>query len=471
MKPKTIIFIEPSGKKTNVFDNFMKLPLTGSLYLGTILSNQGYEVKILNENLLSKEVDPFELIADVFCITSLTVSSVRAKLLASELKKLYPESKVFVGGIHASLKPDEFTDVADHVVIGEAEEIIIDLVDGKFTEKIVQGTRTKNLEDLPLINYGLLEGRENLNVLPLMTSRGCPYDCTFCTVTKIFGKQFRMQSPARVIAEIENALSFFKSRSFFFYDDNFTANKERVHEFCDRIIAKNIQISWAAQVRTNLAQDPELIDKMAKVGLRWVCIGFESINDETLVAFHKQQTQADIVQAIQTFHRCGVNIHGMFIFGEDHDTLKDVTKTVDFAIENKIDTMQLMLLTPFPGTACYEAIEKEKRFFHKNWEYFNGMFIVFYPKKMNSVKLMNEVHEGYVRFYSMKRVFLDMLFIFFNVFIDALIWNFKRANQYNLDILLMRGGAKLIVDKYSEVSVSYVHFLEDLEKKKLTSPV
>lgn len=471
MKPKTIIFIEPSGKKTNVFDNFMKLPLTGSLYLGTILSNQGYDVKILNENLLSKEVDPFELSADVFCITSLTVSAIRAKLLASQLKKLYPDSKVIVGGIHASLMPEEFTDIADHVVIGEAEEIILDLVEGKFTEKIVQGSRTKNLDQLPLINYSLIEGREAMNTLPLMTSRGCPYDCTFCTVTKIFGKQFRMQSPLRVIAEIENALSSFKCKSFFFYDDNFTANKERVHELCDLIIAKKIQISWAAQVRTNLAQDPELIDKMAKAGMRWVFIGFESINDVILTAFHKQQTQADIVKAIETFHRYGVNVHGMFIFGEDHDTIKDVSKTVDFAIENKIDTIQLMLLTPFPGTACYEAIEKDNRFFHKNWDYYNGMFIVFQPKKMNPVRLMNEIHEGYIRFYSLKRTFLDMLLILFNVFIDGLVWNFKRANRYNLDILFMRGGAKLIVDKYSEISVAYVRFLEDLEKKQVTSSV
>ena len=466
--PKKIIFIEPTGKKTNVFDHFMKLPLTGTLYLATLLHHHGYEVKIYNENLLSREIDPFELNADIFCITSLTVSAVRAKLLAIQLKTIYPESKILMGGIHASLLPQDFQDVADHLVIGEAEDIIVDLVEGKFSEKIVKGVRTQPLDDLPLINFGLLEGREAMNILPLMTSRGCPYDCTFCAVTKIFGKQFRMQSPKRILAEIENTLSFFKSRSFFFYDDNFVANKERINDFCDLILEKKMEISWAAQVRTNLASDPALIDKMARAGLHWVCIGFESINNETLTAFHKQQTQTDIVKAIKTFHQFGVNIHGMFIIGEDHDTLQDVSKTVDFAMTNRIDTLQLMLLTPFPSTPCYEAIEKEGRFFHKNWDFYNGMFIVFQPKKMNALRLMHEIQKAYVRFYSLKRTFLDLLMIFFNVFIDALVWNFKRADSYNLDIIFMRGGAKLVVDKYSEILGPYIQFLEYLEKKKLT---
>jgi hypothetical protein len=93
MKKKSVVFIEPSGKKTNIFDNYMQLPLMGSLYLGTILENEGYDIRILNENMLSREIDPFEVQADVFCITALTVSANRAKLLASQLKKIYPGVK------------------------------------------------------------------------------------------------------------------------------------------------------------------------------------------------------------------------------------------------------------------------------------------------------------------------------------------------------------------------------------------
>ena len=169
MEKKTIVFIETAAKIANVFENQMKIPLMGTFYLGTILHNAGYSVRILNENILGKEVDPFSISADVFCITALTITCNPAKLLASNLRRIYPNSKIIIGGIHASLLPEEFTDVADHVVLGEAEDIIIDLVEGKFTEKIVHGNKVADLNALPPVNYKLLEHYENLNVIPIMT--------------------------------------------------------------------------------------------------------------------------------------------------------------------------------------------------------------------------------------------------------------------------------------------------------------
>jgi len=367
MVKKTILFIEPTGNRTNVFDNYMRLPLMGSLYLGTILHNQGYDVRILNENILAKEIDPYEIKADVFCITALTVSANRAKLLASQLKKIYPKSMFIIGGIHASLLPEDFTRVAAHIVVGEAEEFIVDVIEGKFQESIIQGSRTADLEQLPAINYSLLEGVESLDTLPLMTSRGCPFDCNFCTVTKIFGRKFRMQSPERIVKEIENALTFFKSGAFFFYDDNLTANRQRISDLCDLLLEKKLDIHWGAQVRSDLGRDPELIDKMVKAGLRWVYVGFESIDDETLKILHKSQSRSDIEKAIATLHQFGVNIHGMFIFGGDNDTMESLSETVTFAIENEIETVQFMILTPFPGTQCYDNIIEENRLFHKDW--------------------------------------------------------------------------------------------------------
>ncbi len=467
MSRKSVLFIEPAGNKTNVFDNFMRLPLMGSLYLGTILDKAGYNVRILNENILAKEIDPFEIQADVFCITALTVSANRAKFLAGQLKNIYPDSLVIIGGIHASLLPDEFTDVADHVVKGEAEDIIIDLIEGNITDKIVQGNQPENLEEQPLVNYGLLENAQNMSIVPIMTSRGCPFDCNFCTVTKIFGRKFRMQSPERIIAEIENAQKYFKSKDFFFYDDNFTANKKRVHELCDLMIEKKLNITWVAQVRSDLAKDPELVEKMVKAGLRWVFIGFESIDDTVLEAYHKSQTRSDIEHSIVTLHELGVSIHGMFIFGEDHDTVDTFKNTVDFAIKNKIDTVQFMILTPFPGTECYERIESEGRLYHKNWDYFNAMFIVFQPKNMSPVTLLNETHNAYKLFYSVRRTFLDMLFMGFNIVLDALTWNFKRADAGNVDALFLRGGAKRIVTRHSALYDSYLKYLKDVEEKRV----
>jgi len=434
----------------------MRLPLLGSLYLATILKNNGYNVRIFNENLMQKKLDPIELKADIFCITALTPTANRAKYLAEQLKTLYPNSKVIAGGIHATLLVDEFKDVVDHVVVSEADEIILDVIEGKYTEKVIYGSKVKDVNTLPMINYSLLEGYERMDILPLMTSRGCPFDCNFCTVTKIFGKNFRMQTPERIVAEIENALSYVKCRDFFFYDDNFTADKKRVNEFCDLLLEKKIEINWFAQVRSDLAKDPPLIEKMVKAGLRWVYIGFESISDATLKAYHKSQTKADIEKAIEVLHFYGVNIHGMFMFGADTDVIKSLYDTVDFAIDNAIDTVQFMILTPFPGTQVYTAMESEKRLIHKNWDYYNAMFAVFQPKNMSPSELTIETYKAYSRFYSITRTLTDTLRVFYNIFLDAMVWNFQRTKTYSISNLLLRAGAQIIIRKYSSLYSSYM---------------
>lgn len=467
MNKKSIIFIEPTGNRTNVFDKAMGLPLMGSLYLGTILHNNGYNVKILNENLLSKDVDPYEINADIYCITALTLSASRAKLLAAQLKRIHKRSMVIIGGIHASLIPEEFTDVADYVVVGEAEEIILDVIEGKYKEKIIYGTKTIDLDKLPLINYKLLECVEKMDPIPIMTSRGCPFDCNFCTVTKIFGRKFRMQSPTKIISEIENVKNYSKCNYFFFYDDNFTANRKRISELCDLLIEKKYQINFGAQVRSDLAKDPELLEKMVKAGLRRVYVGFESIDDNVLKALNKSQSRSDIELSISTFRRFGVRIHGMFIFGEDHDIVQSIYDTTKFATENGIDTVQFMILTPFPGTECFERFEKEDRLFHKDWDYYNGMFAVFQPQNISPVKLTYETYKAYKKFYSLKKVFLDSLYLIFNIFIDALVWNLERINYYNPDSILIRGIANIIVSKYSKIYSSYIKYLGNLEKEKL----
>jgi radical SAM superfamily enzyme YgiQ (UPF0313 family) len=136
-----------------------------------------------------------------------------------------------------------------------------------------------------------------------------------------------------------------------------------------------LDVSWTAQVRSDISRDPDLLQLMYKSGCRLFYIGFESINDESLKAFHKTQTRNDIENAIIEIHAAGISIHGMFIFGEDHDTVESLRETVNFAIQQNIGTVQFMVLTPFPGTQLYEMLSTENRIFHKNWDYFNiGVF-------------------------------------------------------------------------------------------------
>jgi radical SAM superfamily enzyme YgiQ (UPF0313 family) len=460
---KRVVFIEPAGAASNVFDKYMKLPLTGTLYLGTILHNAGYDVRIYNESVLPEHIDPFTIYADIYCISSLTTSANRAKALANQIRRIYPSSRIIIGGIHASLLPSDFEDVADCIVMGEAEKNIVDIVEGKYQEKIVQGETVDDINDLPLINYNLIQGMESMNLIPIMTSRGCPFDCNFCTVTKIFGRRFRMQSPQRIIQEIKHALSILKTNSIFFYDDNFTANQGRIDELCDLIISQDIDITWSAQLRQDIARNPDLLRKMEKAGCRGVFIGFESINDETLKAMNKSQTRSDIEKAIHVIHECGINIHGMFIFGNDTDTVESLRQTVDFAIKEHIDTVQFMILTPFPGTPVYDQLVKEKRLFHERWEYYNGMFIVYQPKTMTATQLQREMMAAYRKFYSLRRLSLEGLNLAFNVVIDALVWDFRRVFRFSFETLFAKGGFKFLVSRFAHTYDGYYTFLDDID--------
>jgi len=457
MKPSSIIFIEPKSSKTNVFDNYMRLPLMGSLYLGTILHNRGHTVRILNENILRREIDIAGLDADVFCLTALSVSARRARSLAEKIRIHLPEAKILIGGIHASLLPEEFIDVADHVVVGEAEEIIVDLVEGRIHEKIVRGVPVENLDTLPIVNYRLLEGFETLGTIPMMTSRGCPYDCIFCSVTKIFGRRFRMQSPGRIIAEIESACSqIHQDIGFFFYDDNFTAVHGRIDELCREIIRRKLNIRWTTQVCVNLTADPGLIRTMVQAGLRWVYVGFESINDKTLKDLHKSQTALDIENAIGIFRECGVSVHGMFMLGEDNDTVEGIAQMLEFTIRTKIDSVQFMILTPLPGTGLFDRLDREGRLLHKDWDYYNGMFAVFRPKHMTPEELMRRMYGAYVGFYSIPRTVRDSFRLASGMAGDIFIKKPRRKHRYRIDTLVKRLAARFIVRRYHKSNTDYV---------------
>lgn len=460
---KSVIFIEPSGSKTNVFDSSMRLPLLGNLYLGTILHNNGYKVRVYNEYLLNKRLEPLEINADYVCLSSLTLNANRVKELARGIKIMHPETKIIIGGIHASLLPDEFAELADHVVVGEAEHIIVDIIKGKYSQKIIKGGSVENLDDLPIINFNLLVNSEKMDIIPIMTSRGCPFDCNFCTVTKIFGKKFRKQSPDRIIMEIKNAINYFSTKILFFYDDNFTADRNRINILMDKIIAQKIDIIWTAQVRADISREPELLRKMYKAGCNRFYIGFESINDSVLKSFKKSQTRSDIENAIKIIQDQGINIHGMFMLGEDNDNLKNIEETANFAIDFELDTVQFMILTPFPGTRIYEDIDRENRIMHSNWDYYNGMFVVYYPKNMSPHELQQASIEVYEKYYSVGRNALEILYFSFNTMYDALIMNLDNAQRYDLSNIFMRLGAKSIINRFLDINSSYLEYLSDLK--------
>lgn len=390
-----IAFIEPSATQANVYSG-LRMPLLGPVYLGTILRNRGHEVEIYHEDICRP--DYARLNADLVGISVLTSTARRGYAIARK----FPREKVIIGGVHASLMPQEALRYARQVVVGEGEGVIADIVEGRNSEPIVNGQAVRELDGLPFPDFSLIRGYQDRSfIMPISTSRGCPFDCTFCSVTKLFGRTYRFRSAQSVLEELRSR----DARHFFFCDDNFTANRQRTGTLL-RLMAKHRIKNWACQVRCDVARDEELLTLMHKAGCAVVCVGFESVNRKTLHAYQKKQSLEDIIHAIRCFHKKKIKIHGMFVLGSDEDSERTVWDTLKFAIKQKIDTIQMMILTPLPGTKVYGDLKKEQRIFSHDWSLYDGQHVVFRPRLLSAKQLQLSVARAYAHFYSLSRVFL-----------------------------------------------------------------
>lgn len=392
-----IALIEPASSEANVYSK-VRMPLLGPVYLGTILRDRGHQVEIYHEDI--RRPDYARLDADLIGISILTSTARRGYAIASQ----FPREKVIIGGVHASLMPQEALRVSRQVVVGEAEEIIADVVEGRRREEIVQGSPVKDLDALPYPDFSLIKGyRSSPMIMPVSTSRGCPFDCTFCSVTRIFGRSYRFRSAANVMKELLTR----DAQSIFFCDDNFTAHPRRTRSLLEMMLQHRIR-AWSCQVRCDVAKDDSLLSLMAKSGCALACIGFESVNPRTLQAYKKSQSLEDITRAIRSIHRRKIKIHGMFVVGGDNDNESTVWETLKFAVKQKIDTMQLSILTPFPGTKVHEELSSQQRIFSSDWNLYDGQHVVFTPKLLSARRLQMSVVRAYLKFYSFPK-FLTLL--------------------------------------------------------------
>jgi radical SAM superfamily enzyme YgiQ (UPF0313 family) len=263
---------------------------------------------------------------------------------------------------------------------------------------------------------------------PIMTSWGCPFDCTFCSVTAMFGKKYRFRSPESVVAELKEK----RPQRVFFYDDNLAANRKRLKTLLQMIIDEGLQFSWSAQARTDVARDPELLDLMSRSGCWMVYLGLESVNQDTLDGYEKSQSVEDITFALDALHAHGIKAHGMFVLGADSDGPDVVRSTVAFALKHKIDTVMLNILTPAPGTQLYDDMEAAGRIFDKRWDYYDALHVVFQPAKMTPYELQKETIRGYARFYGLRR-WLGYLFTFRFAKLMFQTWGFSIVRSWRRD--------------------------------------
>src|SRR3989337_296108 len=420
-----IVFIEPRPPDLHVFAR-SPIPRLGTVLMGTILKKHGYNVKSYIEVISElSELDVRDILsADCVGISCITSTAPRSYEIASNLKKL--GIPVFMGGPHVTYMTEEAMEHCDFVFRGEADETIVDFIKAlekgegvenipgvsyKKDGKIVSNRSVsfpKDLDILPAADFSIIKGLEEnpykkLAITPIMTSRGCPYDCSFCSVTQMFGHQYRMRSTEKVLEEVENAMRG-GAKWLFFYDDNFTANRKRTKELLHTMIERKLKPNWTAQVRVDVAKDHELMDLITKSGCHTVYIGFESINPETLKIYNKKQSVEDIEKCIRLLHKNGIRIHGMFVFGSDEDTTSTIQETVRFAKKNDLDSVRFLILTPLPGTRLHRELEKEGRIVSRDWSLYDAHHVVFEPRKMSYYELQSATMMAPKDFYSILQI-------------------------------------------------------------------
>lgn len=416
-----VVLVEPVSPGFHVFSRY-KLPRLGLPILGALMRRElGVTPRVYFEEVARLDWQEIEK-ADLVGISTITPTAPEAFALVKRIKK-ERDIPVVIGGPHVTFLPDEALEAgADYVVRGEGEWTFIELArhlnDGSPALSEIAGLsyrgeggehlhnpdrpRISDLTELPWPDLTLIEGFEKSKIIPLLTSRGCPFNCKFCSVTGMFGRRYRFRETGDILAELEVLYARNPRGLFFFYDDNFTAAPEHTKELLRGMKERGITPRWTAQARVDVVKDTELMQLMRETGCVFLYLGLESINPATLDAYRKAQTVEDIVEAVKVIHKYRIKVHGMFVLGSDEDDRATIRQTVRFAKKTGIDTVQFLILTPIPGTETYQELCRQDRIFVKDWAKFSGHHVVYYPAKMSPYQLQKEASlRAMLKFYSL----------------------------------------------------------------------
>jgi anaerobic magnesium-protoporphyrin IX monomethyl ester cyclase len=354
-----VLFINP-----NTHSGSARPPL-GLLSVATVCKQAGHEVKILDANLLNlslSEVCQEAYSYPVIALTAMTPVYHEAKAIAEALFF----KRTILGGVHASIFPEECIKSFDCVVAGEGEHAILTILDGIQEGKPCKGiydTRLSpvNLNELPLPDYSLIEIDQYKPRYPhgkytpwttASTSRGCIYHCRFCSKA-VFGKKFRALSPTKTLELISRLQADYGIRDITFYDDLFTCDLGRVMEICHRMINRKMGISWTCESRVNMAT-PEALCLMEMAGCRLIYYGLESGNQTILRRLNKGTNLDQIRLAVKLTQEAGIQAAGYFMLGAPGETPDTIQQTLDFAKSLNLDHAQFSVCSPLPGSRLYQ---------------------------------------------------------------------------------------------------------------------
>jgi len=369
-----------------------------ALHVLAALTPDDVLVDIVDEQF--SDVD-FSASYDIVGISVMTATAMRGYRLAKAFRD--KGSTIVFGGIHASVMPEEAIRYGDAVVIGEAENSWPALIEDfkKNSLKKFYKSEAPDLAKAPLPKRNMKIDKKVLGYRwpGFYTTKGCPYNCEFCSVSNVYGRKIRHLPIAAVIKDIENA----KSKIFLSLDDNIAANPAYAKNLFKAM--SHLNIKWGGQCTVKIADNKELLKLCFESGCRGLFIGLESVSLASMGRMHKTfKTIQENEDAIKKIQDTGIMFHPSFVFGLDDDTKAVFDDTLSFLYKNKIMNATFNILTPYPGTKLYDRLKMEGRLLSEDWSLFNHSSVVFRPKNMTG----RELSEGYFHlkkeFYSLSNI-------------------------------------------------------------------
>jgi len=394
--------------------------IQGIIYVAAAAKRAGHQVQVDFGGIDDIDAKIRQFNPDVVGLSCVTATYPMTRDIIRKIKQLFPEIKTIIGGHHATFMYKEVIDESgvDYVCRGEGEEVFPALLDSLAKGDpypAIEGIVFK--KDGLFHNYRVIALMSDLDILPaitpdllapglkfspkLVSSRGCPFKCSFCSISAFYNGKYRQRKVEDVIADIERYVGW-GYENFWFHDDTLTADVKWVREFCNQVIDRGFKITWNCMSRVDtICRDPGLVALMAKAGCNLMSIGIESGIPEIIERMHKKIDHEQIKTAIKILNQTKISHYWFMILGsgDEFDTPEYINKNIKFFCSFKFGMVLVSVLTPFPGTEIYEKLRSENRILHYDWEKYDITHCVYQPLGMSPKQLEGFLPKAYFRIY------------------------------------------------------------------------
>lgn len=474
LMPFDVVLVAPPAKviREEYFDA-PSFPEIGIAYVGGYIERHGIaSVLLIDARLERLDHDAtvqrvLECKPRIVGLTAFTHLITSAALLAERIKAADPGIVVVIGGYHASSLPEptlrEFP-IFDYLVAGEGEMAFAKLVEavmagerdpqipgvfyrrGDVVHGLGRGEIPPHLDELGEPAWHLYDPeifKRHVSLLPIMSLRGCPFSCNFCS--RPYGQSVRRRTPSKVVDEIERNVTVYGVRSMRFHDETFSVHKKHVVDMANDILARKLDIQWTATVHANTI-NLELATLMKQAGCTLAGYGVESGDDQILASMNKGVNKKRLLEAAEIFRAAGLPFSALFIFGHPNETLKTIWASVRFAVKLKPDTLSFGIMVPYPGTDVWRMATKGEGGYVKlspNWDDYNkflGNAVELKTVSRSTLEFMQVFGYLYVlimsgNFKELRRILVEERTRAFSVFGNMVMKLFRRETAVGAERL------------------------------------